>query len=144
MLQNGKISLDKLTEAIYSSGPHFNTKDFAKLFNNKKLLRTEDIYQLLKGYDLHEFDLEEEVRRHYFEEGKFSIKKLDKVMGELGHNELNKKDKEIMVECFDYDRDGLIRGEDISAMVKVVGKVRQEKKKKFVSRKQSTIKTMPS
>ena len=68
---------------------------------------------MLKGYDLHEFDLEEEVLRHYFYEGKFSIKKLDKVMGELGYNELNKKDKEIMVECFDYDRDELIGGEDI-------------------------------
>ena len=99
---------------------------------------------MLKSYDLHEFDIEEEVRRHFFDEGKFSIKKLDKVMGEVGYNELNKKDKEIMVECFDYDRDGLIRGEDISGMVKVVGKVRQEKKKKFMLRKQSAMKTMPS
>ncbi len=65
-------------------------------------------------------------------------------MGELGYNELNKKDKEIMVECFDYDRDGAIRGEDLGAMVKVVGKARQEKNKKVLLRKQSTMKTMPS
>ena len=46
--------------------------------------------------------------KHFFDDGSFSIKKLDKVMGELGYNQLNRKDKEIMVECFDYDRDNHI------------------------------------
>lgn len=62
----------------------------------------------------------------------------------MGYNELNRKDKEIMVECFDYDRDGVITEKDLSSMMKVVVGARQEKKKKIVSRKQSTLKTTMS
>lgn len=82
--------------------------------------------------------------KHFFDDNKFSLKKLDKVMGDLGLNELNRKDKEIMVECFDYDRDNQITEGDLKTMMKVVTGARQERKKKEKSRKQSTLKTMPS
>jgi hypothetical protein len=81
--------------------------------------------------------------KHFFNDNKFSVKKLDRVMSELGLNGLNRKDKEIMVECFDYDRDNHITEGDLNTMMKVVTGARQEKKKKEKSRKQSTLKTVP-
>lgn len=42
---------------------------------------------------------------------------------------MNRKDKEIMVECFDYDRDGLIGEKDLESMMDRVVGLREEKKK---------------
>jgi hypothetical protein len=33
---NGKVSLDRLTETLYESSGGFSTKEFQKIFNNKK------------------------------------------------------------------------------------------------------------
>jgi hypothetical protein len=57
------------------------------------------------------------MARHFFECGAFSMQKLDGVMTGLGMGLLNAKDKEILVECFDYDRNKSITRNDISQMM---------------------------
>ncbi len=34
-MNTGKINVDKLMQTMYSSGIHFSTKQFMKIFNNK-------------------------------------------------------------------------------------------------------------
>ena len=45
------------------------------------------------------------------------MQKLDTVMGGLGMGLLNAKDREILIECFDYDRNKVITKSDISQMM---------------------------
>lgn len=55
--------------------------------------------------------------RHFFENGTFSMQKLDGVMSGLGMGLLNAKDREILIECFDYDRNKTITRSDIGQMM---------------------------
>lgn len=55
--------------------------------------------------------------RHFFDNGAFSMQKLDAVMGGLGMGLLNAKDREILIECFDYDRNKIVTRSDIAQMM---------------------------
>jgi hypothetical protein len=37
-----------------------------------------------------------------------SVNKIDELMRSLGQSPLSAKDKEILIECFDYDGDGTV------------------------------------
>lgn len=67
--------------------------------------------------------------RHFFENGAFSMQKLDGVMSGLGMGPLNAKDKEILVECFDYDRNKVVTRNDISQMMTRCKDGREREKK---------------
>jgi hypothetical protein len=55
--------------------------------------------------------------RHFFDNGSFSMQKLDGVMSGLGMGLLNAKDREILIECFDYDRNKVVTRSDIAQMM---------------------------
>lgn len=55
--------------------------------------------------------------RHFFEGSSFSLQKMENVMVGLGLNPLNAKDKQILIECFDYDRNKVVSRGDIQTMV---------------------------
>ena len=42
---------------------------------------------------------------------------MDSVMGGLGMPQLNAKDREILIECFDYDRNRQITRSDLAQMM---------------------------
>lgn len=57
------------------------------------------------------------MAKAFFEGGCFSLQKMDSVMHGLGLAPLNKKDREILIECFDYDRNKVITKSDLSQMM---------------------------
>lgn len=57
------------------------------------------------------------------------MQKLESVMAGLGFNSLNNKDKQILIECFDYDRNKSITRSDIEAMMNMCIKTREDIRK---------------
>ena len=54
---NGKINIDKLCEKITVNDPKYHSKDLFKVLGGKKEMKVTDFHQLLKNYQLTEFDL---------------------------------------------------------------------------------------
>ena len=75
------------------SNNHQNNKDLIRILGNKKEIKINEFYQMLKGFNLTSFDLEEQMMKHFFEGNAFSINKLDTIMKNLGLPVLNTKDK---------------------------------------------------
>jgi hypothetical protein len=57
--------------------------------------------------------------RYFFEGGALSLGKLESVMVGLGMAPLNSKDREILVECFDYDRNRQITRADLQQLTRL-------------------------
>jgi hypothetical protein len=55
--------------------------------------------------------------KHFFDGSTFSMQKMDSVMVAMGMAPLNSKDREILLECFDYDRNKVITKSDLSQMM---------------------------
>lgn len=113
---NGKVNVERLCEKVAQSEGANSAKELQRLLGKKEMKVTE-LHQVLRSFELAEFDLEEELARHFFEGGALSLAKLDAVMGGLGMGLLNAKDREILIECFDYDRNKAVTKSDISQMV---------------------------
>jgi hypothetical protein len=113
---NGKVNVEKLCEKVAQSEGASSAKELQRLLG-KKEMKVAELHQVLRNFELTEFDLEEEMARHFFEGGALSMQKLDAVMGGLGMGQLNAKDREILIECFDYDRNKTITKNDIAQMV---------------------------
>ena len=92
------------------------------MLGGKKEMKITELQQLLKSYQLHEFDLEEEITHMLFEGDSLSLKKLDSVMTSLPMPTLTPKDRELLVECFDFDRDGSINQEDLFQLMNLCKK----------------------
>jgi hypothetical protein len=55
---NGKVNVDKLCEKITANDPKYSHKDLFKVLGGKKEMKITDLHQLLKNYQLTEFDLQ--------------------------------------------------------------------------------------
>ena len=77
-----------------------------------------ELHQLMKNFELTTFDIEEEMIKYFFEGDNLSLQKIDSVMQSLGMPSLNSKDKEILIECFDYDRNKAVTKSDLAEMAK--------------------------
>jgi hypothetical protein len=114
---NGKINLEKFCDKIALTEGQYNIKELMRILGNRKEMKVGELHQLLKGFELTDFDLEEEIVKYFFEGSSFSLNKMEGVMVSLGLNPLNAKDKEILIECFDYDRNKVVNRGDIHRMV---------------------------
>lgn len=56
---NGKVNVDKLCEKITANDTRCSYKDLYKVLGGKKEMKVADMHQLLKNYQLTEFDLQE-------------------------------------------------------------------------------------
>lgn len=59
------------------------------------------------------------------------MQKLDTIMTGLGMGLLNTKDREIMIECFDYDRNKTITRSDVSQMMSRCKEGRERERKEI-------------
>lgn len=55
---NGKVNVDKLCEKITANDQKYSNKDLFKVLGGKKEMKVTDLHQLLKNYQLTEFDLQ--------------------------------------------------------------------------------------
>lgn len=60
---------------------------------NKKEMKVTDLHQMLKNYQLIDFDLEEEMTHLLFSGNTLNLSKIDEVMKSLGQAPLTPKDK---------------------------------------------------
>ena len=114
---NGKVNVEKLCEKITAQDSKHAYKDLYKVLGNKKEIKVTDLHQLLKNYQLTDFDLQEEITHFLFSGNTLSLNKIDEVLKSLDQAPLTPKDKEILIECFDYDGDGSVSLEDIEKML---------------------------
>lgn len=54
---NGKVNIEKLCEKVTANEPHANPKDLLKVLGGKKEMKVSELQQILKSYQLNEFDL---------------------------------------------------------------------------------------
>ena len=112
--------MEKLLDKMDVSQTHHSTKELIRVLGNRKEVKVSELHQLMKGYDLTSFDLEEEIMHHFFEGDKLSLSRLESVMRGLGMAPLNSKDREILIECFDFNRDKAVTKEDLYALMEVL------------------------
>lgn len=86
-MQGGKISLEKLYEVLKNQeqGYTLNYSDFQTLFGTQKYLKISDLANILKKFDLHNFDLKAETMSLCFENKKLKIDKLSSLMKQAGY-----------------------------------------------------------
>ncbi len=92
-------------------------------------MKIAELHQLMKNFQLTTFDIEEEMIKYFFEGDNLSMQKIDSVMHSLGMASLNAKDKEILVECFDYDRNKAVTKSDLAEMKKRCYQDREKQRK---------------
>lgn len=62
---NGRVNVDKLCEKVGQSEGASYGKELQRLIGRKEM-KVSELHQLLKNFELAEFDLEEEMVRHFF------------------------------------------------------------------------------
>lgn len=81
---------------------------------------------ILKSLDLQSFNLKQEVMQMCFENKKWKYSKVDKSMKEMGYQELNQKNKEIVIDCFDFNGDSAIDENDLDYLVEMIREYRSK------------------
>lgn len=127
---NGKVNVEKLCEKVAQSEGANSAKELQRLLGRKEM-KVSELHQVLKSFELTEFDIEEEMVKHFFDGGAFSMQKLDGVMAGLGMGLLNTKDREILIDCFDYDRNKSITRNDIAQMMSRCKEGRERERKEL-------------
>lgn len=59
------------------------------------------------------------MSHHFFENKKMSMQKLDKTMKTLGYQELNKKNKEMLIDCFDFNSNKAVDFQDLNTLIQL-------------------------
>ena len=76
------------------------------------------------------FDLKHEIMHMCFENKKWNYAKFDKNMKEIGYQELNQKNKEIVVDCFDFNGNSVIDEKDMDYLVDMIREYRSKDEEK--------------
>lgn len=128
IVQNNRINLEKLYECLKNQiyGYQLNFSDFQNIFGTQKFIKISEMSAILKSLDLQSFNLKQEVMQMCFENKKWKYSKVDKSMKEMGYQELNQKNKEIVIDCFDFNGDSAIDENDLDYLVEMIREYRSK------------------
>ncbi|KAL4494625.1 hypothetical protein ABPG72_004527 [Tetrahymena utriculariae] len=121
---NSKLKLQDLKYRISILNPSYPVNDLNTLFQGRQDITAKDMFELLKENEmLEDFDpVQEALNQFVSPSGEFDLEKVSTAMSQLGYGELDKKDKEILKECLDIDRDNKITDKDFKEVTSYINK----------------------
>lgn len=114
--KNGKkITLKDLKENMSTLNPRIPESEIPILINEQDEMSSEELFKLLNDCDYKDFDPVNEVFRmlDIHNINAVDIDRLMYMMHKFGFRNIDKNDKEILLECLDMNQDGMISLEDM-------------------------------
>lgn len=120
-----KIRLADFKQRMAIINPAFPINDLNTLFQGRSDVTSKDMHELLQENEmLEDFDPMQEAIAILTNAatGEIDMEKVLSLMSQLGYGEFDKKDKEILKECLDVDKDGKVTDKDIKDVVTYINK----------------------
>lgn len=109
--------------------PKFPLNELNIIFKGKPELSAEELRSILIENQLEDVDpLQESIKLLMDKKGKLDFEKLVSYGKELGYPPLKKKDIEILKECLDVDKDGVVSSKDFSDILEFMNMAKKEEK----------------
>jgi len=99
--------------------PYLNSKipesEIHLLTNNKQSINSEELYELLQECDYSDFDPSKEIFKmlDIQNNNEVSVEYLISLMKNFNIRKIDEKEKDLILECLDLDKDGKIGFEDV-------------------------------
>lgn len=109
-----KLGLLELKKRLPIINPNFPLSEISTLTNGKNEIKSQELFDLLKENDLGDYDPVAEAFKilDTKNKGEIDLERIVELFSVLGLGNIDKKDKEILMECLDIDKDGKISFED--------------------------------